>query len=63
MKKSYSPRLLRLSSPCQARLSPLPIPLRQPATALMSAYERIHGSGTQGELTLHDLRANNHCAH
>ena len=27
------------------------------------AHERIHSSGTQGELTLHDLRANNHCGH
>lgn len=27
------------------------------------AHGRIHSSGTQGELTLHDLRAANHCGH
>lgn len=27
------------------------------------AHDRIHGSGTQGELTLHDLRLANHCGH
>jgi hypothetical protein len=27
------------------------------------AHAKIHGSGTQGELTLHDLRIANHCAH
>ncbi len=27
------------------------------------AHDRIHGSGTQGELQLHDLRTANHCGH
>ncbi len=27
------------------------------------AHARIHGSGTQGELKLHDLRAAKHCGH
>ncbi len=27
------------------------------------AHGRIHGSGTQGELQLHDLRDANHCSH
>ncbi len=27
------------------------------------AHGRIHASGTQGELQLHDLRAANHCSH
>ena len=27
------------------------------------AHGRIHSSGTQGELQLHDLRTANHCSH
>ena len=27
------------------------------------AHDLIHGSGTQGELTLHDLRVAKHCGH
>jgi hypothetical protein len=27
------------------------------------AHSRIHASGTQGELQLHDLRIANHCGH
>jgi hypothetical protein len=27
------------------------------------AHDRIHGSLTQGELQLHNLRAENHCSH
>ena len=27
------------------------------------AHDRIHDSGTQGELQLHDLRTANHCGH
>ncbi len=27
------------------------------------AHEKIHGSGTQGELQLHDLRIAKHCGH
>lgn len=27
------------------------------------AHHQVHGSGTQGELTLHDLRLANHCGH
>jgi hypothetical protein len=27
------------------------------------AHQRVHASGTQGELTLHDLRVANHCGH
>ncbi len=30
---------------------------------LEGAHNQIHSSGTQGELTLHDLRAANHCSH
>ncbi len=27
------------------------------------AHAQVHGSGTQGELALHDLRGANHCSH
>ena len=27
------------------------------------AHSQIHADGTQGELALHDLRADNHCSH
>ena len=27
------------------------------------AHTEVHGSGTQGELSLHDLRAADHCGH
>lgn len=30
---------------------------------LNRAHERVHASGTQGELQLHDLRLANHCGH
>ncbi len=41
--------------------------LADPATpacnGLDVAHPQIHGSGTQGELQLHDLRPDNHCGH
>ncbi len=27
------------------------------------AHSQVHSSGTQGELTMHDLRVANHCSH
>lgn len=38
-------------------------PLAPACNGLDVAHDRIHSSGTQGELTLHDLRAKNHCGH
>ncbi len=38
-------------------------PPRSACNGLDVAHGRIHGTGTQGELTLHDLRAANHCGH
>lgn len=38
-------------------------PPSEACNGLDAAHEQIHGSGTQGELTLHELRADNHCGH
>ncbi len=38
-------------------------PANAACNGLDRAHERIHGSDTQGELTLHDLRGANHCGH
>ena len=38
-------------------------PAKRACNGLDVAHGRVHSSGTQGELTLHDLRAANHCGH
>lgn len=38
-------------------------PSNAACNGLDRAHARIHASGTQGELTLHDLRVANHCGH
>ena len=38
-------------------------PARPACNGLNQAHSKIHASGTQGELQLHDLRIANHCGH
>ena len=51
--------LLALSTAVVAFANP-PTPA---CNGLDVAHHQTHGSGTQGELTLHSLRTGNHCAH
>ncbi len=49
-----------------ALLAAIPAFANPPAPAcngLNVAHSKIHASGTQGELQLHDLRAAKHCGH
>ena len=38
-------------------------PAHPGCNGLDRAHSNIHSSGTQGELTLHDVRAAKHCGH
>ena len=38
-------------------------PPRPACNGLNQAHTKIHASGTQGELQLHDLRMASHCGH
>ncbi len=38
-------------------------PPRPACNGLDVAHSQVHGTGSQQELTLHDLRAGNHCGH
>ena len=48
-------------------LSVASVALANPPTpacnGIVVAHGQIHGTGTQGELSLHDLRDANHCTH